>query len=164
MISEAVKPTPTGYHSVTPTLVVRDARNAIKFYKEAFGATECGIMDGPHGSVMHAIIQIGDSKIMLTDENPSWGSLGPQSRGGSTSSLMIYVEDVDAAFARAVEAGCTVKMPVSNQFWGDRYGQLTDPYGHEWAMGTHVEDVSHEELSKRAAEVVKHMMAKVGSV
>jgi PhnB protein len=156
-MTKAVKPVPTGYHSITPYMVVRDARKAIKFYQEAFGATECGIMDGPNGLVMHAEIQIGDSKIMLADEMPNFDSLGPQSRGGCTSSLLIYVENVDAAFDRAVKAGCTVKMPVADQFWGDRYGKLADPFGHQWSIATHVEDVSHEEMTKRGIEMAKKM-------
>ena len=139
---------PEGYHSVTPYLVVDDAAAAIDFYCRAFGATELFRM--PMGErIGHAEIQIGDSIIMLADEFPEMGHLGPKSRGGPTSSLMVYVEDVDAAFRRALEAGATEKRAVEDQFWGDRMGTLTDPFGHMWSLATHIEDVAPDELERR---------------
>lgn len=158
-MTKAVKPIPDGYHSVTPYLIIKGAREAIKFYQEAFGAEEVCLLDGPGGSVMHAEIKIGDSFIMIGDEFPPMDALSPLSRGGATSSLMLYVNDVDSAFEKAVKAGCTVKLPLTNQFWGDRYGKLADPYGHQWAMATHVEDVTPEEMKKRTAEMAKQMAA-----
>ncbi|MGC1452068.1 MAG: VOC family protein [Candidatus Sulfotelmatobacter sp.] len=127
----AVKPIPEGYHTLTPYLTVRDAVRAIEFYKQAFGAQERGVMKGPDGKVMHAELKIGDSIIMLGDEFPEYGALSPQSTGGAGLGLHIYVDGVDAAFDRAVKAGARVDMPVSDQFWGDRYGKLTDPFGHK---------------------------------
>lgn len=154
-----IKPIPDGYHAVTPYLTVRDAARAVDFYKEAFGAEELCSMPGPGGKIMHAEIKIGDSIIMLSDEMPEMGCLGPQSRGGVTGSLFLYFVDVDSAFDKAVKAGCTVKMGLQNQFWGDRFGKLVDPFGQEWAMATHVEDVSPEEMSRRSQEVCKQMAA-----
>ena len=142
------KPVPDGYHTVTPSLTVRDAARAIEFYKQAFGAKERGAMKGPDGKVMHAEIMIGDSIIMLADEFPQFGSLSPQSVGGSGSGLHIYLEDVDSAFDRAVKAGAKVEMPVADMFWGDRYGKLSDPFGHKWSIGTHKADLSGEEIEK----------------
>lgn len=156
-MSKAVKPIPDGYHSVTPYLIIKGAREAIKFYQEAFGAEVVCVLDGPGGSVMHAEIKIGDSHIMMGDEFPPMDALSPASRGGATSSLMLYVHDVDSAFEKAVKAGCTVKLPLTNQFWGDRYGKLSDPFGHQWALATHVEDVSPEEMKKRTADMAKQM-------
>jgi PhnB protein len=156
-MAPTVKPIPTGYHAVTPYLVLGDAVKAIEFYKKAFGAQELFILPLPNGKIMHAEIQIGDSRVMLADEAPERNVLGPVARGGSTSHLMLYVENVDAAFEKAVKAGCTVAMPVSNQFWGDRYGQLTDPFGHLWSMATHVEDVPHEKMSERFEAAMKEM-------
>ena len=146
-----VKPIPEGYHSITPYLVVDDAKAAIDFYTRAFGATEKFRL--PMGDrIGHAEIQIGDSMIMLADEFPDMGHLGPKARGGTTVSLMVYVEDVDRAFAQALEAGGTQKRPVENQFWGDRMGTLTDPFGHVWSLATAVEEVSPEEMQRRMAE------------
>ena len=143
-----VQPIPEGYHSVTPYLIVNDAKAAIDFYTRAFGATEKFRL--PMGDrIGHAEIQIGDSMIMLADEFPDMGHLGPKARGGTTVSLMVYVEDVDRAFAQALEAGGTQKRPVENQFWGDRMGVLTDPFGHQWSLATCVEQVSPEELQER---------------
>jgi len=148
-----VKPIPEGNHTVTPALVVKNGKKAIEFYKTAFGAKELGIMLGPDGqSVMHAELQIGDSKIYLGDESPDFGALSPQTLGGSPVSLNIYTEDCDAMFSRALAAGATVKMPLDDMFWGDRYGKLTDPFGHVWGIATHKEDVSPEEMDRRGKE------------
>jgi PhnB protein len=142
---------PEGYHSVTPYLLVDGAAEAIRFYGEAFGATEALTM--PMGDkIAHAEVKIGDSFVMLSDEWPDMGLLGPKARGGATASLMIYVEDVDAAWQRAISAGCTEERPPENQFWGDRMGTLVDPFGHRWTLATHIEDVSDEEMQRRMAE------------
>ena len=148
---EKVNPIPEGYHSVTPYVVVDGAARAIEFYKQAFGAAELFRMDGPDGRVAHAEIRIGDSHVMLGDESPEMGARSPKSFGGSPVSLMLYVEDVDAVVGRAVEAGATLKRPVADQFYGDRTGGVEDPFGHFWYVATHVEDVSPEELQRRAA-------------
>ena len=148
-----VKPIPEGNHSVTAGLIVRDGKKAIEFYKTAFDAKLLNVMNGPDGkSVMHAELKIGDTKIYLGDENPDMGARSPQALGGSPVSLNIYTEDCDAMFKKAVAAGATVKMPLDNMFWGDRYGKLTDPFGHEWGIATHVEDVSETEMEKRGRE------------
>jgi PhnB protein len=141
-----VKPIPEGYHSLTPFLSVRDAARAIEFYKEAFGAVERGVMKAPDGKIMHAELIIGNSIFMLADEFPEFGSLSPESIGGSPMGLHIYLDGVDAAFDRAVKAGAQVEMPVMDQFWGDRYGRLKDPFGHKWSIGTHVKDLSEDEM------------------
>ena len=142
----SVKPIPDGYHTLTPALTVRDAARAIDFYKQAFGAIERGVMKGPDGKVMHAELMIGDSVLMLADEFPQYGALSPQSIGGSAMTLHIYVDGVDAAFDRAVKAGAEVEMPVMDQFWGDRYGKLKDPFGHKWSIATHTKDLSMDEM------------------
>jgi len=153
-----VKPIPEGSHAITPGLVVKDARKAIEFYKTALGAKELFVMPGPDGrSVMHAELQIGDSKFYLGDESPEWGAISPQTLGGSGVSLNIYTEDCDAMFKRAVAAGATVKMPLTDMFWGDRYGKVTDPFGHNWGISTHVEDVSEAEMDKRGKEWMASM-------
>ena len=146
------QPIPDGYHTVTPHLVVKGAEDAIAFYKKAFNAEETVRMPGPDGSLMHAEIKIGNSVVMLADENPQMGSQGPKALGGSPATLMLYVNDVDAAFKQAIDAGGKEVMPVADMFWGDRYGQLEDPFGHKWAMATHKEDLTPEEIGKRAAE------------
>ena len=150
-MAEKVNHIPEGYHSVTPYLIVNDGARAIEFYKEAFGAVEVFRMDGPDGKVGHAEIKIGDSHVMLADEHPEMNARSPQSYGGSPVSLMVYVEDVDAVVNRAVEAGAKLVRPVANQFYGDRTGGVTDPFGHSWYVATHVEDVPPEELQARAA-------------
>jgi PhnB protein len=150
-MSDKVKPIPEGYGAVTPYLIVDGAARAIEFYKEAFGAEETFRMEGPGGRVGHAEIKIGDSHVMLADEHPEMGARGPRSFGGSPISLVLYVEDVDATVSRAVEAGAKLTRPVANQFYGDRTGGLEDPFGHAWYVATHVEDVSEEEMKKRAA-------------
>jgi len=146
----AVKPIPEGYHSVTPYLIVRGGSDAIEFYKRAFGATELFRFPAPDGKVGHAEIKIGDSPIMLADEYPQMGYNSPQSIGGSPVSLMVYVDDVDTVFSRAIEAGATVKEAVQDKFYGDRIGSVVDPFGHVWHIATHKEDVSIEEMQQRA--------------
>jgi uncharacterized glyoxalase superfamily protein PhnB len=153
----SVQAIPKGYHTITPFMTVRDAARAIEFYKQAFGAKERGVMKGPEGKVMHAELVIGDSIIMLADEFPEFGSLSPQSTGGSGTGLHIYIEDVDSAFDRAVKAGATVEMPVADMFWGDRYGKLRDPFGHKWSIGTHKADLSMEEMKKGMDETMAKM-------
>lgn len=145
-----VKPIPEGYHSVTPYLIINGASEAIEFYKKAFGATELFRFPAPGGKIGHAEIKIGDSPIMLADEYPDMGYKGPQSLGGSPITLMIYVEDVDNVFNRAVGAGATVKEAVQDKFYGDRSGSVIDPFGHIWHVATHKEDVSMEEMERRA--------------
>jgi PhnB protein len=146
------KPIPPGYHSVTPALVVRDAAAAIDFYKRAFGAEEIDRMAGPDGSIMHAEIRIGDSILMLGEENEQWGTKSPLSLNGVHGSLHIYVEDADAAFNRALKAGATVRYPLEDAFWGDRYGKVTDPFGHEWGLATRVKDMTKAEMEKAGQE------------
>jgi PhnB protein len=146
-----VKPIPDGYHTVTPYLYVRGAATAIEFYKKAFGANELFRMAAPGGKVGHAEMKIGDSPIMLADEHPEMDVLGPQSRGGTTVSIVLYVDNVDALFTQAVAAGGKVTRPVKDQFYGDRSGTLTDPFGHVWTIATHKEDVSPQEMEKRMA-------------
>jgi PhnB protein len=153
----AVKPIPEGYHTLTPYLTVRDAVRAIEFYKQAFGAQERGVMKGPDGKVMHAELKIGDSIIMLGDEFPEYGAVSPLSTGGAGMGLHIYVDGVDAAFDRAVKAGARVDMPVSDQFWGDRYGKLTDPFGHKWSIATHTKDMSADEMKRSMDEAMAKM-------
>jgi PhnB protein len=149
----AVKPIPDGYHSVTPYLMVKGAAQAIDFYKSAFGASEIMRFPGPNNTVMHAEIKIGDSPIMLADETEAYR--GPQAVGGSPVSLMLYVEDVDKTFNQAVSAGAKSTRAVADQFYGDRVGTLTDPFGHTWSIGTHKEDVSSEEMQRRMASLPK---------
>lgn len=145
------KPIPEGYHSVTPYLIVDDAAGAIEFYKKAFGAEEKYRL--PMGDrIGHAEIKIGDSFVMLADEFPDMGHLSPKSRGGATSSVVLYVNDVDTAFPKAIEAGATQDRPIEDQFWGDRMGSLTDPFGHKWSLATHTEDVPESELDARFQE------------
>lgn len=147
----AVKPIPDGYHSVTPYLILSGGVDAIEFYKNAFGAREILRMMRPDGRVGHAEIKIGDSTIMLADEHPEIGARGPRTIGGSPVTIHLYVEDVDTVFHRAVAAGAKVLRPLQNQFYGDRSGGVEDPFGHAWYIATHVEDVSPDELKKRAA-------------
>ena len=149
-MSDAVKPKPDGYHSVTPYLVISGAAEAIDFYTEALAAVERFRMPGPDGKLMHAEIQIGDSVVMLSDENLEMGASSPATLGGTPVGQLIYVEDVDAAFQHAVSAGATGLLPPTDMFWGDRYCKLQDPFGHQWSLATHVEDVSAEEMNERA--------------
>jgi PhnB protein len=150
-MSPTIKKIPEGYHTVTPYLVTANADKAIEFYKEAFGARELFRLPSPDGKVMHAEIKIGDSQVMLSDECPDWDALGPLTRGGTTVSIVLYVEDVDAVVNRAIAAGAKAVMPVTDQFWGDRMGTVIDPFGHKWSIATHIEDVSPEEMKTRAA-------------
>ncbi|MGB7158258.1 MAG: VOC family protein [Tepidisphaeraceae bacterium] len=143
------KPIPDGYHAITPYIRVRGAADAIEFYKKAFGAEELCRMPGPGGTIMHAEIRIGDSIIMLGEESKEWNCPSPLSIGGTGAGLHLYVTDADAAFARATGAGAKVKMPLANMFWGDRYGAVTDPFGHEWSIGTHLEDLTTDEIARR---------------
>jgi PhnB protein len=146
-----VRPIPEGYHSITPYLIVDDAKGAIDFYTRAFGAEEKFRL--PMGErIGHAELQIGDSVVMLADEFPDMGHLGPKSRGGPTASLMLYVPDVDAAFRKALDAGAKEQRPVEDQFWGDRMGTLTDPFGHQWSLATHVREVPPEEMQQKMEE------------
>ncbi len=149
-----VKPIPDGYHNVTPYLTVDDAEAAIKFYTAALGATEVSRM--PMGDrIGHAELRIGDSHVMLSDEFPERDALGPKARGGATGSIMLYVDDVDAAFKQAVDAGATEDMAVEDQFWGDRMGSIRDPFGHKWMLATHVEDVDDGEIQNRLEEMAR---------
>jgi PhnB protein len=150
-MTNKVKPIPEGYHTATPYLIVKDAAHAIEFYKKAFGATELMRMPGPGGKIGHAEIKIGDSPIMLADEVPGMGFRSPESLGGSPISILLYVEDVDVVFSEALAAGAKIQRPVADQFYGDRTGGVTDPFGHVWYIATHKEDVSPEEMKKRAA-------------
>ncbi len=154
-----VKPIPEGFHTITPHLVVRNADQAIEFYKKAFSAEELARMPGPDGKgVMHAELKIGDSVFMLCDEMPDMkGCLAPESLKGTTIAVHLYVNDVDTAFDRAVSAGATPSMPVMDTFWGDRYGKLTDPFGHQWSIATHKKDLTPEEMQKGAAEFFANM-------
>ena len=154
-----VKPIPDGYRAVTPYLIVDGGAKAIDFYKRAFGATELLRMAHPKHGVAHAEIKIGDSIIMLADENPNAGYVGPRSLGGSTVSIVLHVADVDATFERAVQAGARAQRPVANQFYGDRSGMLEDPFGHFWTISTHVEDIDPEELKRRIDAAFKSVEA-----
>jgi uncharacterized glyoxalase superfamily protein PhnB len=146
-----VKPIPDGMNTVTPHLVCKDAARAIEFYKKAFGAEEGGRLTTPDGKkVLHASLRIGGSALMLADEFPDRGSVGPETLKGTPVVIHLYVEDADGVFNRAVRAGATVKMPLDDMFWGDRYGRLQDPFGHVWSVATHVRDVSLEEMEQAA--------------
>jgi len=158
-----VKPVPAGYHTVTPYLTVNDASRAIDFYKRAFGAQETVRMQGPPGKIGHAELKIGDSMIMLADEMPGSGCRAPQSLGGSTVNIFMYVTDVDSTFKQAVNAGAKVETAPADMFWGDRFGKLTDPFGHSWSVATHKEDVAPEEMQKRAQAAMSGMTQKAGT-
>lgn len=145
-------PIPPGMHTITPHLVCAGAADAIEFYKKAFNAEELARLPGPDGKLMHALIKIGDSMAMLVDEYPEWGSLGPNARHGTSVTLHLYVEDADGRFQQAVDAGCTVRMPLADTFWGDRYGIVQDPFGHQWSIATHIRDVSPEEIQAAAGK------------
>jgi PhnB protein len=147
---KAVKPIPAGYHSVTAYLTVADGTKALDFYTRAFGAQVTERIPGPAGKLMHAAFRIGDSVVMLSDEFPQGGTRSPQSLGGASGSLFLYVPDVDAAFKRAVDAGCQAAMPPADMFWGDRFGRLVDPFGHHWGLATHKVDLTPAEIGKRA--------------
>jgi PhnB protein len=150
-----VNPIPQGFHTVTPYLCVRDAAQAIEFYQKAFGAREVMRLAEPSGRIGHAEIRIGDSPVMLADEFPEMGILGPQSLGGSPVRINLFVEDVDALVNQAVAVGATVQRPVANQFYGERSGILEDPFGHIWLISTHIEEVSPEEMQQRYDDLMK---------
>jgi len=145
-----VKPIPDDMHSVTPHLVCKGAAAAMEFYKKAFGAVDLGRLADKQGKLMHGMVRIGDSTIMLVDENPEWGMLGPTALKGSPVTIHLYVEDVDATVKRAVAAGAKITMPVADMFWGDRYGKLEDPFGHQWSVATHIRDMTPEEVEAAA--------------
>jgi PhnB protein len=153
----AVKPVPEGYHAVTPYLAVDDAAAAIDYYKQAFGAHERVRMTGPDGRIGHAELAIGDSLIMLSDPMPQGSTRPPGELGGTSGSVFLYVPDVDGVVQKAVDAGGTVTMEVADQFWGDRFGVVADPFGHVWSIATHVEDVPPEEIEERAKAAVAAM-------
>src|SRR6266542_1019774 len=143
------RPIPEGYHAVTPYLACDDASESIEFYKEAFGAKERMRMEAPDGKIGHAEIEIGDSLVMLADTFPQSTTRPPSELGGTTAGVFLYVEDVDAVAQQAVDAGATITMEVADQFWGDRFGSLKDPFGHSWSIATHVEDLSPDEIAER---------------
>jgi len=151
----AAKPVPDGFRTVTPHLVCAGAADAIEFYKKAFGATEMFRLPAPDGRLIHASIMIGDSMVMLVDEMKEMNSLGPHARGGTSVGIHLQVEDADALFARAVAAGAKVKMPPADMFWGDRFGVVIDPFGHEWSIATHLRDLTPDEIAAAAAEAMK---------
>ena len=153
----ATKPIPEGYHTLTPYLAVDDAAQAIEYYKKAFGAKERMRMDAPEGKIGHAELEIGDSVVMLSDPFPQASTRPPKELGGTSASVFMYVEDVDAVVKQAVDAGATVTMEVADQFWGDRFGTVADPYGHLWSIATHVEDVPPEQMAERAKEAMAAM-------
>ncbi|MCW1885877.1 VOC family protein [Luteolibacter flavescens] len=146
----SVKPVPEGMHTITPHLVCAGAVAAMEFYKKAFGAIEIARLQGPDGRLMHGMIRIGDSALMLVDEMPECGAMAPVTLKGSPVSIHLQVEDADATFEQAVAAGAEVKMPLSNMFWGDRYGCLQDPFGHQWSVATHIEDLTPEQIQEAA--------------
>ena len=156
----AINKIPKGFHTITPALTVRNAAEAITFYKEALGAEELVRMSGPDGKITHAELKIGDSIIFLGDEIPNMGNKSPQTLGGNSGSLFLYVEDVDQFYQRAVHAGAKSTMPPTDMFWGDRYGTFIDPYGQSWGVGTHVEDLTGEETAERAKEFYAQMAQK----
>ena len=152
-----VKPIPDGYHTVTPYIPVDGAADAIEYYKRAFGAKERMRMNGPDGSIAHAEIEIGDSLVMVSDPFPQSTVKPPRSLGGTSASIFLYVEDVDAVVRQAVDAGAEIVMEPQDQFWGDRFGTITDPFGHTWSVATHIEDVPPEEMAERAKAAMAAM-------
>lgn len=152
---QAVKPIPDGYHTITPYLYISGAAKALEFYARAFGAQELFRMPTPEGKIGHAEMKIGDSIFMLADECPQMDVRSPKMLGGTTTGFLLYVKDVDVAFQRAVDAGATATKPLENMFWGDRMGQVADPFGHTWSLATHIEDVPPDELQRRAEAAMK---------
>src|SRR4029078_140746 len=146
----AAKPIPDGFHSLTPHIVVKGAAKAIDFYKQAFGAEEINRAAMPDGSIMHALLRVGDSMLMLNDEFPQMHAMGPTSIGGTPVTLHLYVQDADKTLQRAVQAGATAKMPIADMFWGDRYGIVSDPFGHDWAIATHTKDLTPDQIMAAA--------------
>jgi PhnB protein len=155
----ATQPIPEGYSTISPYLAVDDAAEAIAYYKKAFGAEETVRMDAPDGKIGHAELKIGDSHVMLSDPFPQASTTPPKELGGTSASIFMYVEDVDAVVQKAVDAGATVTMEVEDQFWGDRFGSITDPFGHIWSIATHVEDLSPEEIEERGKAAMAAMSA-----
>jgi PhnB protein len=153
----AVQPVPEGYHTITPYLAVDDATAAIDFYQRAFGAKERGRMAGPDDKIAHAELEIGDSIVMLADPFPQFATRTPKELGGTSVGVFLYVDDVDAVYKQAIDAGATSTMEPDDMFWGDRFGSVTDPFGHSWQIATHVEDVSPEEMAKRSEEFMAAM-------
>ena len=152
------KGVPAGFHALTPSMVVKDARKAIDFFKRAFGAEEIDVMTGPDGRVMHAEIRLADSILMMGEENPAWPQFkSAETLGGSPISLHLYVADVDAAFKRALDAGAKADMPVQDMFWGDRYGKVRDPFGHVWGLATRVKEMTKEEVARAGREWMAKM-------
>ncbi|SHH68057.1 VOC family protein [Massilia sp. CF038] len=147
-MTAAVQPIPSDMRTITPHLVCANALEAIEFYKRAFGATDAATMLTPDGKLMHGMVRIGDSAVMLMEENPEWGAIGPKSLPATPVTIHMYVTDVDAVYARAVKEGATVKMPPADMFWGDRYGVLIDPYGHSWSIATHKRDMTPEQMAE----------------
>jgi PhnB protein len=160
-MSNPVRPIPEGYHSITPAITCKNAAKAIDFYKNALGASEIMRMQGPGGMVTHAELRIGDSVIFVSDEFPGM-AVAPSGSGPASSYLFLYTDNVDTVFNRAVSAGCHVDMPLDNMFWGDRYGKVTDPFGHHWGLAQHVEDVAPEEMKRRSAEWFAKMAKAAG--
>jgi PhnB protein len=150
-MTDQVKAVPEGFHTLTPHIVVRGGNQAIDFYTRALGAVEVMKMDGPDGKLMHAELRIGDSVLMVSDEFPEYGSKAPDPSAGTSVTLNLYVDDCDAVFNRAVESGASSKMAPADQFWGDRYGQFVDPFGHTWSVATHIKDLSEDEVRQGAA-------------
>ena len=157
-----VKPVADGVHTLTPHLVCAGAAEAIEFYKKAFGAIELMRVPGPDGRLMHGSVRIGDSLLMLVDEAPEWGALGPKALKGSPVTIHMSVPDVDAAIAKAVAAGATLKMPAADMFWGDRYGTVVDPFGHSWSVATHIRDMTADEIAAAGREAMANMCADAG--
>ena len=153
-MNQAVRPIPEGFHSVTPHLVCEGAARAIDFYRQAFGAVEIDRMPGPGGKIMHASLRIGDSMLMLCDDFPEYGSRGPLALQGSAVVIHLYVPDADAVWERALTAGGKPLMPLDDAFWGDRYGQLVDPFGHRWAIATHLRDMTPQEIQDEMAKAM----------
>jgi PhnB protein len=153
----ATQPIPEGYSTISPYLAVDDAAEAIAYYKKAFGAQETVRMDAPDGKIGHAELKIGDSHVMLSDPFPQASTTPPKELGGTSASIFMYVEDVDAVVQKAVDAGATVTMEVEDQFWGDRFGSITDPFGHIWSIATHVEDLTPEEIEERGKAAMAAM-------
>jgi PhnB protein len=153
MTSSNVKAIPDGMHSITPHIICAGASEAIEFYKKAFNAKELMRLPGPNGKLMHASVQIGDSQLMLAEENPQWSALGPKTLKGSPITIHLQVENADETMAQAVAAGAKITMPIADMFWGDRYGQLEDPFGHRWSIATHTRDVTPEEMQADMAKM-----------
>jgi PhnB protein len=153
----AAKPIPEGYHTVTPYLAVDDAAQAIEYYKKAFGAKESVRMEAPDNKIGHAELEIGDSRVMLSDPFPQSSTKPPKELGGASASIFMYVDDVDSVVRQAVDAGATVAMEVADQFWGDRFGTVIDPFGHAWSIATHIEDLTPEEIAERGKEAMAAM-------